>query len=140
MTHNDLTFFTNEPEHTLYDRFKSILKSNTQFFDVLVGYFRTSGFHRLYSAMEGVEKIRVLVGLNVDKKTIDIINEAEYEITLETLSHKEAKEAFSKATEYEFNISKDSLEIEKVFAYSLTGLKAEKLRWVCSCMGKWEAI
>jgi hypothetical protein len=72
MTHNDLTFFTNEPERTLYDRFNSLLKSNTQFFDVLVGYFRTSGFHLLYPAMEDVEKIRILVELNVDKKTIDI--------------------------------------------------------------------
>ena len=40
----DLKFFTNEPERDLYSRFATILKSNTQFFDVLVGYFRTSGF------------------------------------------------------------------------------------------------
>lgn len=31
----DLTFFTNEPERDLYSRFSKILKSNTQFFDVL---------------------------------------------------------------------------------------------------------
>lgn len=36
--HNDLTFFTNEPERDLYSRFSTILKSNTQFFDILVGY------------------------------------------------------------------------------------------------------
>ena len=35
---NDLTFFTNEPERNLYDRFNKILNKNTQFFDVLVGY------------------------------------------------------------------------------------------------------
>ena len=45
MAHNDLTFFTNEPERDLYARFNKILRSNTQFFDVLVGYFRTSGFY-----------------------------------------------------------------------------------------------
>ena len=30
MIHNDLTFFTNEPERDLYSRFSKILKSNTQ--------------------------------------------------------------------------------------------------------------
>ena len=67
MVHTDLKFFTNEPERDLYSRFATILKSNTQFFDILVGYFRTSGFFKLYEALDGVEKIRILVGLNVDK-------------------------------------------------------------------------
>ena len=39
MNNTDLKFFTNEPERDLYSRFAAILKSNTQFFDVLVGYF-----------------------------------------------------------------------------------------------------
>lgn len=42
MPQNDLKFFTNEPDRDLYSRFSNILKSNTQFFDILVGYFRTS--------------------------------------------------------------------------------------------------
>ena len=83
MTVNDLKFFTNAPERDLYSRFSTILKNNTQFFDVLVGYFRTSGFFRLYPAMDDVEKIRVLVGLNVDKYTVDIINQADQSITEE---------------------------------------------------------
>ena len=49
---NDLTFFTNEPERNLYDRFGKILNKNTQFFDVLVGYFRASGFYLLQEALE----------------------------------------------------------------------------------------
>ena len=52
MVHNDLKFFTNEPERDLYTRFATILKSNTQFFDVLVGYFRASGFLKLYYFLE----------------------------------------------------------------------------------------
>lgn len=55
MVNNDLTFFTNEPDRDLYSRFSSILKSNTQFFDILVGYFRTSGFFKMYQSMESVE-------------------------------------------------------------------------------------
>ena len=88
----DLTFFTNEPERDLYSRFSKILKSNTQFFDVLVGYFRTSGFFKMYDAMETVEKIRILVGLNVDKYTVKIIDKANAEIKYEAPTMKEAKE------------------------------------------------
>ena len=58
MAYNDLTFFTNEPERDLYSRLNTILTNNTQFFDVLVGYFRTSGFFKLYPAMSDIEKIR----------------------------------------------------------------------------------
>jgi len=62
---NDLTFFTNEPGAELATRFKRILVAS-RFFDVLVGYFRTSGFYRLADSLENVEKIRILVGLNID--------------------------------------------------------------------------
>ena len=54
---NDLTFFTNEPHATLLDRFKSTLK-DVQYFDVLVGYFRTSGFHLLHETLADIEKIK----------------------------------------------------------------------------------
>lgn len=70
---NDLKFFTNEPDRDLYSRFCNILRSHTQYFDIIVGYFRTSGSFRMYEAMEKVEKIRILVGLNVDKRTAEII-------------------------------------------------------------------
>jgi hypothetical protein len=56
--HNDLTFFTNEPDATLLDRFRKTLK-DAQFFDILVGYFRTSGFFRLYKFFETIEKIHL---------------------------------------------------------------------------------
>ena len=71
LTQNDLTFFTNEPGQKLEDRFKRTLK-DVQYFDILVGYFRTSGFHKLYQEFESIDKIRILVGLNADKKAVDI--------------------------------------------------------------------
>ena len=40
----DKTFFTNEPNSTLLDRFKTTIKL-AQYFDVLVGYFRITGFY-----------------------------------------------------------------------------------------------
>jgi hypothetical protein len=63
--HTDLTFFTNDENQTLLDRFKATL-ADTQFFDVLVGYFRASGFYQLYDNIESVEKTRILVGLGLD--------------------------------------------------------------------------
>ncbi|MBC8213420.1 MAG: hypothetical protein H8E71_02130, partial [Candidatus Marinimicrobia bacterium] len=49
----DQTFFTNEKGKTLLDRFKRTLIAS-QYFDVLVGYFRTSGFHQLADSLESV--------------------------------------------------------------------------------------
>ena len=92
MYSTDLKFFTNEPERDLYSRFSAILKSNTQFFDVLVGYFRTSGFFRLWEAMDGVEKIRILVGLNVDRFTVKLIDRVKDEIKYTSVSAKNSQE------------------------------------------------
>ena len=64
MIHNDLKFFTNEPERNLYDRFNKILKRDTEFFDVLVGYFRASGFYLLQDVLDNVSKTRILIGIN----------------------------------------------------------------------------
>lgn len=125
--HNDLTFFTNEPERNLYERFNKILNSNTQFFDILVGYFRTSGFYMLHPAMKDVEKICILVGLNVDWKTIEIIKQVKGETSIETLSHKEAKDVFSKSIENEFGVSEDTYEVEKGVQAFIEWLKSGKI-------------
>ena len=46
----DNKFFTNEEGSTLLDRFNATLK-DVQYFDVIVGYFRTSGFHLMKESM-----------------------------------------------------------------------------------------
>jgi len=65
----DLTFFTNEPNANLLDRFVKTLK-DVKYFDILVGYFRSSGFFKLYKSFENIEKIRIFVGLDLDKKSL----------------------------------------------------------------------
>ena len=89
----DLTFFTNEEGHTLLSRFKSTLK-DTQFFDVLVGYFRASGFHRLYDALEPVDKIRILVGLSVDRDSYEMMQYHEQSSTMDFESHQRTKKFY----------------------------------------------
>lgn len=110
--HTDLTFFTNEKGRTLLDRFKITLENNTRFFDVLVGYFRTSGFYHLYRSLEKVEKIRILVGINVNKEASDLITQAkEQQLTIQ-FSHKETKDAFSDEVAREMEESEDDSETE----------------------------
>lgn len=127
MKHNDLTFFTNEPERNLYNRFESILSRNTQFFDVLVGYFRTSGFYLLYSSLEEVEKIRILVGLNVDSKTIQIIEQSKNQQLELNLSSKQVKESFEKNVIDDLNYSEDSFHVEQGIHTFIEWLKSGKL-------------
>lgn len=125
--HNDLTFFTNEPERDLYSRFSAILRSNTQFFDILVGYFRTSGFFKMKDAMKDVEKIRILIGLNVDKYTVKIIDKANMELTYGAPTEKQAKESFADSVEREFEATGPTSEIEQGVRTFIEWLKIGKL-------------
>ena len=127
MVNNDMKFFTNEPERDLYSRFSTILKSNTQFFDVLVGYFRTSGFFKMYEALESVEKIRILVGLSVDKFTVKIIDRAFNETKVTAISSTEGKNIISEEVEKEFESASDSADVEKGVKVFIEWLKSGKL-------------
>ena len=59
MNKTDLAFITNEGQQNLKARFRVLMK-DTKFFDCLVGYFYTSGFHAVYKSLENTEKIRIL--------------------------------------------------------------------------------
>ncbi len=91
----DLTFFTNDKDNTLLDRFRTVL-NDTQFFDVLVGYFRSSGFYQLYESFEDIDKIRILVGLSVDKDSYDILQYHKQMGLLDFESHQRTKKKFQK--------------------------------------------
>ena len=127
MVHTDLKFFTNEPERDLYSRFSAILKSNTQFFDVLVGYFRASGFFKMQEALEPVEKIRILVGLNVDRYTVKIIDRLTNEQKYAAISTVEGKEIIADDIEREFETAASSEQVEKGVRVFIEWLKSGKL-------------
>ncbi len=63
-------FFTNRRDNTLIDKFAGVFSNNPdiRFFDALVGYFRSSGYFALRPHLENLEKIRVLVGIDVDER------------------------------------------------------------------------
>lgn len=127
MIQTDLKFFTNEPERDLYRRFSAILKSNTKFFDVLVGYFRASGFFKLYDSLKSVDKIRILVGLNVDRFTVKVIDRATNEAKLVGISSSDGKEIIGEEVEKEFEAAGSSEEVEKGVRIFLDWLKSGKL-------------
>jgi len=103
----DLTFFTNEKDQTLLDRFKATL-ADTQLFDVLVGYFRSSGFYQLYDSIESVEKTRILVGLGIDNESYRAIDAFRTQSVLDFESHKSAKTAFQENLIDEIENSEES--------------------------------
>ena len=107
----DLTFFTNEPNAALVDRFKRTLRA-VHFFDVLVGYFRTSGFYQLAESLESIEKIRILVGLNVDRKTFELIDTVRTQTKLDFNSHKDTRNAAMEAVVTEIDASSDEYNTE----------------------------
>ena len=123
---NDLTFFTNEPNATLYDRFLNLLK-NVKKFDILVGYFRSSGFLQLHESFKNVEKIRILVGLNTDKKTYDVIQESKLQGELNFQSHDKTKDEFSNNLINELEESEDNDSTEQGILKFIEYIKAGKL-------------
>jgi HKD family nuclease len=124
---SDLTFITNEKDRNLLERFKVLIK-DTQFFDVLVGYFFTSGFHALYKSLEKTKKIRILIGISTDKQIVDLAQESKNlkQGALE-FSSAEIKEQFSKETVEEMSGSQDSQQVDEGVAKFLEWLKKGKL-------------
>ena len=57
----DLKFLPTNPGSDLLSRFKSTLK-DVKYFDVLVGYFRSSGFYMLKTRYKAWKKLEYLLG------------------------------------------------------------------------------
>ena len=121
----DLTFFTNEEGQTLLSRFQATLK-DTQFFDVLVGYFRVSGFYQLYNVLEPVEKIRILVGLSLDRETYEMIRFHEENSLLELESTQKTKKCYQQNVKEEIeNCVEDEKKVEEGVRKFIEFLKTE---------------
>lgn len=111
--HTDLTFFTNDKNQSLLGRFKATL-ADTQLFDVLVGYFRSSGFYQLYDSIEPVGKTRILVGLGIDNESHRAIDAFRNQTVLDLESHKKTKDLFQHTLIEEIEFSEepdDKLEL-----------------------------
>ena len=127
MKRSDLTFITNEKEQNLLERFKVLIK-DTELFDVLAGYFYTSGFHALYKSLEDTKRIRILIGIGANKETADLIQQSQEEKQYDLqFSHAEAKKHFSNRLVNEMENSKDKKPVEEGVIKFIEWLKNGKL-------------
>ena len=62
-------FFTNRNGNTLMQEFEGILQNNPQIknLDAVVGFLRASGYFSLRPFLDSVHKVRILIGIDVDK-------------------------------------------------------------------------
>ena len=62
-------FFTNRDGNTLMKEFEGILTNNPQVknLDAVVGFLRASGYFSLRPFLDGINKVRILIGIDVDK-------------------------------------------------------------------------
>lgn len=62
-------FFTNRDGNTLMKEFEGILSNNHQIknLDAVVGFLRASGYFTLRPFLDNINKVRVLIGIDVDK-------------------------------------------------------------------------
>ncbi len=122
--HSDLTFIINEGESNLLERFKVLIK-DTKFFDVLVGYFYTSGFHALYKSLEKTERIRILIGIKTNQQALDLLEEAQQPKL--QFSHAETKGHFSGNLIKEMEDSEESQKVEEGVTKFVEWLQSGKM-------------
>lgn len=122
------SFITNEGENTLENKISTLIKSTKQF-DMLVGYFYATGFHHIVHLLNDVSKVRILVGMKIDKNLADEYHKAStlFDEHLYTLSSSEVKEIFEKEQKAELYSAPDTIEVEDSLALFREMIISKKL-------------
>ena len=70
-------FFTNRNKNTLIKEFEGVLQHNNQIknLDAVVGFLRASGYFSLRPFLDNINKVRVLIGIDVDKYIAQAANQ-----------------------------------------------------------------
>ncbi len=111
----------------MLERFQKTLENNTQFFDVLVGYFRSSGFFKLYKSLENVEKIRILVGLNVDRTTYQMVQASKDGKGALLMSSRNIQERFANKVQKEMEETEFNADVEEGIKKFIEFIQSGKL-------------
>jgi len=117
--------FTNKNGNTLLEKFKGVFQYNSsiQDFDALVGYFRASGYFRIRPFLDNIPKIRILVGINVDRLIADA-----QQTGLEFFkNHDKAKEEFINDILKDVQNSEYDAEIEKGIIQFIEDIISKKI-------------
>ena len=118
---NDLTFFTNEEGRKLIDRFKTLF-NDTKELDIIVGYFYLSGLHQLYEELEKVDKIRIIVEMQVGKEVFDLVEKAK---NVEETRNEYLQKVVEELSRGDYE---DSIEREKAIRKFIEWIKNGKLQ------------
>jgi len=66
------TFTTNQGTNTLEKHLQEILtEGNVKYFDVLIGYFRMTGFNKIEQYLNDIEELRILIGINTESRVLN---------------------------------------------------------------------
>jgi superfamily II DNA/RNA helicase len=125
--HTDQTFITNEDGISLLDRFSQLIKGTT-YFDVLTGYFYSSGFKALHQSLESTKKIRILMGIGTDRKTLGFLNEVR-QVKQRSIqfSHAQTKKRFAQEIVNELKQVEERKDVEEGIQKFKKWLKSGKI-------------
>ena len=72
-------FFTNKNGNTLIKKFEGVLTNNPMVknLDAVVGFLRSSGYFELRPFLNGIDKVRILIGIDVDKFITEAANKGQ---------------------------------------------------------------
>ncbi|MBW2062973.1 MAG: helicase [Deltaproteobacteria bacterium] len=123
----DQSFITNEENQSLKERFEVLIK-DTSFFDCLVGYFYSSGFHAIYQSLENTEKIRILIGISTSKQTFELLENAQkFKQQQIDFSHAETKQEVENLVQKEMEDSEDNRKVEEGVNKFIEWVRSDKL-------------
>jgi len=123
----DLSFITNEENQRLKERFEVLIK-DTSFFDCLVAYFYSSGFHAIYHSLENTEKIRILIGISTSRQTYELLENAKKQKQQQIdFSHAETKQEVENFVQKEMEDSEDNRKVEEGVNKFIEWAKSGKL-------------
>lgn len=118
-------FFTNEDENTLINKIEGVFKHrNIHFFDALVGYFRASGYFRIRKFVEKAEKIRILVGINID----NLIHEASQQGLLFDSNAERAQDEFFLEIKKSIQSAEYDIEVENGMLQFISDIVTGKVK------------
>lgn len=118
-------FFTNRDGNTLMKKFENFLRKNLQIrnFDAVVGFLRASGYFELRPHLSNMNRVRILIGIDVDKYIARAAQHRELFVGAE----EEVKEECLKQIKADIESSQYSKQVEEGMLQMLQDMKDGKL-------------
>jgi len=119
-------FFTNIEENTLFNKLQGILYNipNIHSFDVLVGYFRASGYFKLRPYLDNIPEIRILAGIDVDSLSEKYYAQGQQFLT----DPQETKDAFTDRLKIDIEQAEYDNETEQGIFQFIQDIISEKIK------------